>query len=69
MKGEWHWQSNRSDCNFDRAATGAAIEWDDRNGVSAADTTRTITAIERQNNVVTFPRRLDLRRNRDGDDR
>src|SRR5215208_1290776 len=32
VKGQWNWQSHGSDCNFDRAATGAAIAWSDRNG-------------------------------------
>src|SRR5215212_2886708 len=32
VKGQWNWQSHGSDCNFDRAATGAAIAWSDKNG-------------------------------------
>jgi hypothetical protein len=50
VKGEWNWLSHTSDCNTDRAATGAAIAWGDRNG---ADNTRTISSISRATNVVT----------------
>lgn len=32
VRGQWNWMSHGSDCNFDRAATGAAIAWSDRNG-------------------------------------
>src|SRR6185436_9785218 len=32
VKGQWNWMSHGSDCNFDRAATGAAIAWADKNG-------------------------------------
>src|SRR6266496_3393816 len=29
VQGQWNWQSHGSDCNFDRAAAGAAIIWSD----------------------------------------
>jgi hypothetical protein len=29
VKGQWNWQSHGSDCNTDRAATGAAVLWSD----------------------------------------
>ena len=29
VKGQWTWLSHKSDCNFDRAATGAGIIWSD----------------------------------------
>jgi hypothetical protein len=29
VKGEWNWLSHNSDCNFDRAATGVGIVWND----------------------------------------
>jgi hypothetical protein len=29
VKGEWNWLSHNSDCNFDRAATGVGIIWND----------------------------------------
>jgi hypothetical protein len=44
VRGQWNWLSHNSDCNFNRAATGAAFIWNDptetgyllsKNGVSA----------------------------------
>jgi hypothetical protein len=44
VRGQWNWLSHNSDCNFDRAATGAGIIWNDptepgytvsKNGISA----------------------------------
>lgn len=29
VQGEWNWLSHNSDCNFDRAATGVAMIWND----------------------------------------
>jgi hypothetical protein len=29
VRGQWNWISHKSDCNFDRAATGVAIVWND----------------------------------------
>ena len=51
VRGEWNWLSHSADCNYDRAATGAAIAWDDPNG---ADNTRAISKAVRNNNVVTL---------------
>jgi hypothetical protein len=31
VKGEWNWLSHNSDCNFDRAAAGVAMIWNDPN--------------------------------------
>ena len=27
VRGQWTWLSHKSDCNFDRAATGVGIIW------------------------------------------
>jgi len=51
VKGEWNWLSHDSDCNYDRAATGAGLAWGDRNG---ADSTRGVTSIVRSNGTVTI---------------
>ena len=32
VRGQWNWLSHGSDCNFDRAATGVGIIWNDFNG-------------------------------------
>ncbi len=32
VRGQWNWLSHTSDCNTDRAATGAGIIWNDLNG-------------------------------------
>ncbi len=29
VRGEWNWLSHNSDCNFDRAATGVGMIWND----------------------------------------
>ena len=29
VRGQWNWLSHNSDCNFDRAATGVAMIWND----------------------------------------
>lgn len=31
VRGQWNWLSHNSDCNFDRAATGVGIIWNDVN--------------------------------------
>jgi hypothetical protein len=51
VRGEWNWISHGSDCNFDRAATGVGIIWNDPNG---ADRTRTIGAATRSGTTVTI---------------
>ena len=43
VRGQWNWQSHGSDCNFDRAATGAAMAWGDLNGPG---TTRGINEVQ-----------------------
>ena len=32
VRGQWNWFSHSGDCNFDRAATGVGIIWNDPNG-------------------------------------
>src|SRR4051794_26120422 len=51
VKGEWNCLSHSADCNYDRAATGAAVLWGDRNG---ADYARTITTAARATTTVTL---------------
>src|ERR1041385_2333734 len=29
VRGQWNWLSHTTDCNFDRAGTGAGIIWND----------------------------------------
>src|SRR5437867_1437126 len=29
VRGQWNWLSHNSDCNFDRAATGVGVVWND----------------------------------------
>src|SRR5215471_804027 len=36
VRGQWNWLSHTSDCNFDRAATGVGIIWNDPNGPGAS---------------------------------
>jgi hypothetical protein len=31
VRGQWNWLSHTSDCNFDRAATGVGMIWNDKN--------------------------------------
>src|SRR5262249_13814981 len=51
VKGEWDWTTHTTDCNYDRAATGAAIAWGDPNG---ADNSRVVKTAVRKANVVTI---------------
>jgi hypothetical protein len=51
VRGQWNWLSHNSDCNFDRAATGVGIVWNDPNG---ADRTRAIGTATRGGTTVTL---------------
>jgi hypothetical protein len=51
VRGQWNWLSHNSDCNFDRAATGVGIIWNDPSG---ADNTRTIGTATRSGTTVTI---------------
>jgi uncharacterized repeat protein (TIGR01451 family) len=45
VRGQWNWLSHGSDCNYDRAATGAAIIWNDVNGGGASAGTNEVQRI------------------------
>jgi hypothetical protein len=51
VRGQWNWLSHNSDCNFDRAATGVGLIWNDPNG---ADRTRNISTATRSGTTVTL---------------
>jgi hypothetical protein len=51
VRGQWNWISHSSDCNFDRAATGVGIIWNDPSG---ADRTRNISTATRSGTTVTL---------------
>jgi hypothetical protein len=51
VRGQWNWLSHTSDCNFDRAATGVGIIWNDPNGAAR---TRTIGTATRSGTTVTI---------------
>ena len=51
VRGQWNWISHSSDCNFDRAATGVGIIWNDPSG---ADRTRSISTATRSGTTVTL---------------
>src|SRR5213592_3620661 len=44
VRGQWNWLSHNSDCNFDRAATGVGIIWNDPNSPGFTVTKGSITA-------------------------
>jgi hypothetical protein len=51
VRGQWNWLSHNSDCNFDRAATGVGIIWNDPSG---ADNQRSISTATRSGTTVTL---------------
>jgi hypothetical protein len=51
VRGQWNWLSHNSDCNFDRAATGVGIIWNDPSG---ADRTRSVSTATRSGTTVTL---------------
>src|SRR5437667_4438180 len=44
VRGEWNWLSHNSDCNFDRAATGVGMIWNDPTEPGLTVTKGTISA-------------------------
>jgi hypothetical protein len=44
VRGQWNWLSHNSDCNFDRAATGVGIIWNDPNSPGYTVSNGSITA-------------------------
>ena len=44
VRGEWNWLSHNSDCNFDRAATGVGMIWNDPTESGFTVTKGTISA-------------------------
>jgi hypothetical protein len=51
VRGQWNWLTHNTDCNFDRAAAGVGIVWNDPNG---ADRTRTISTATRSGTTVAI---------------
>jgi hypothetical protein len=44
VRGQWNWLSHNSDCNFDRAATGVGIIWNDPNSPGFTVTKGSVSA-------------------------
>ena len=44
VRGQWNWLSHKSDCNFDRAATGLSMIWNDPTETGYALTGKTVSA-------------------------
>jgi hypothetical protein len=44
VRGQWNWLSHKNDCNFDRAATGVGIVWNDPNSPGYTVSKGSITA-------------------------
>ena len=48
VRGQWNWLSHNSDCNFDRAATGLAMIWNDPTETGYTLTKGTVSAAGRR---------------------
>ena len=44
VRGQWNWLSHKSDCNFDRAATGLSMIWNDPTETGYTMTGKTVSA-------------------------
>jgi hypothetical protein len=44
VRGQWNWLSHKNDCNFDRAATGLSMIWNDPTETGYTMTGKTISA-------------------------
>ena len=50
VRGQWNWLSHNSDCNFDRAATGLSMIWNDSTETGYTLTKGTVSAPGRRQN-------------------
>jgi hypothetical protein len=52
VRGQWNWLSHNSDCNFDRAAAGVGIIWNDPNGPNTSPAVNEVQRVALQGTVT-----------------
>ena len=62
VRGQWNWLSHKTDCNFDRAATGLSMIWNDPTETGYTLTEKTVSAqvgVKTKNGSWVDPNQID----------